>query len=478
MVKCENKIKYNFFMNNNEIWQAVLAELELSISKANFVTWFKNTGVISIQEGQVIVCVPNAFTKAWLEKKYHQPIIKSLERVTGKPVKKMEYKIENIKNVVEKNLVPPVENKENTTPATPPPQTEKSYSQLTPTSGGFSLNSKYTFDNFVVGKSSELAFAAAQAVVNRPGEAYNPLFVYGGVGLGKTHLLQAIGNQLLKARPNINIMYVSAEKFSNDFISSVKDGNARDFQNRYRLIDLLLIDDIQFIAGKDRTQESFFHTFNELHQQNKQIIITSDRPPKAIPALEDRLRSRFEWGMIADMGAPDFETRVAILQQKCAEKNFPLTEKLIQTVAATVQSNIRELEGALNKIIVFHQLKGAQPSPESIKNLLSSMESVSMRRSATPKQLIEVVGQFYNISGEDVLGKSREKKLSFPRQIIMFLLREELKMSYPSIGDELGGRDHTTAMHAHEKIAKELENDLKLKQEIELIKQRLYINNV
>lgn len=465
-------------MSNHETWQAVLAELELSISKPNFITWFKNTGIISNQDGQVAICVPNTFNKAWLEKKYHQLIIKSLERITEKPIKKLEYKIENIKKVIEQALT----DASMPTPASVPeteyvPQTPYLHA-ATNNHGGFSINSKYTFDNFVVGSGSELAYAAAQAVSNRPGEAYNPLFIYGGVGLGKTHLIQAVGNALLMKNPQINILYVSAEKFSNDFIESIRNGSAKDFQGRYRNIDVLLIDDIQFIAGKDRTQESFFHTFNELHQQNKQVILTSDRPPKAIPALEDRLKSRFEWGMIADVGAPDFETRVAILSKKCAEKVFSLSEKAIHTIATIVQNNIRELEGALNKIIVYHQLKNAEPTLESIKSLLSGLESASMKRSLTSKQLIQTVSEFYSLNLEDILGKNREKRLSFPRQIIMYLLRQELKMSYPAIGDELGGRDHTTAMHAHDKISKEVDNNLKLKQELELIKQRLYINNI
>jgi len=465
-------------MNNNEIWQAVLAELELSISKANFITWFKNTGIISHDEGCVILCVPNTFARAWLEKKYHQVIIKSLERITSKPIKKLEYKIDNIKNIVEKTAVE--ESAYKTEMTSSPAMENIEYVSRTPanTSGSFNLNPKYTFENFVVGKGTELAYAAAQAVTSRPGEAYNPLFIYGGVGLGKTHLIQAVGNQLLKNNPNINIMYVSAERFSNDFITSTREGTAKEFQNRYRNIDLLLIDDIQFIAGKDRTQESFFHTFNELHQQNRQVILTSDRPPKAIPALEDRLKSRFEWGMIADIVPPDYETRTAILQKKCAEKNYSLSPEIIKNIAAIIQSNIRELEGALNKIIVFHQLKNSVPTVESVKNLLSTVNSGSMRRSVTSNQIIEVVGQFYGINLIDILGKSREKKLSFPRQIIMYMLREELNMSYPTIGDELGGRDHTTAMHAHDKIRREVENDIKLKQEMELIKQRLYITNI
>ena len=457
-------------MNHHELWQAVLAELEISISKANFITWFKNTGIMSLGDGQVVVCVPNAFTKAWLEKKYHQYIIKSLERITEKPIKRLDYRIENMKTSSLTTSAPSL----SVLPSSGEGFTTQPAEQLD-NHGSFSLNPKYTFDTFVSGAGTELAFAAAQAVISRPGVAYNPLFIYGGVGLGKTHLLQAVGNELLKKNPKISILYVSAERFSNDFISSIKDGTAKDFQHRYRHIDVLLIDDIQFIAGKDRTQESFFHTFNELHQQNKQVIITSDRPPKAIPALEDRLKSRFEWGMIADVSAPDFETRVAILEKKCLEKAFILEGKLVHLIASIVQSNIRELEGALNKIIVFHQLKNTAPSSESIGSLLAGSGQASMRRSLTAPQLIETVSQMYGLTLDEILGKTREKKISFPRQIIMFLLREELKMSFPSIGDELGGRDHTTAMHAYEKIKRQLEDDLKLKQDIESLKQRLYI---
>lgn len=467
-------------MLNHETWQTVLAELELSISKANFITWFKNTGIISLEQGQVIVCVPNAFTRVWLEKKYHQTIIKSLERITGKPLKKLEYKIDSLKNIPEQSIGTPEIPKATTVPETKSAQNQNYYprSATVNNNGGFTVNPKYTFESFVVGKGSELAYAAAQAVVARPGVAYNPLFVYGGVGLGKTHLIQAVGNELLKTSPATQIMYVSAEKFSNDFIHSIKDRTAKDFQTRYRHIDLLLIDDIQFIAGKEGTQESFFHTFNELHQANKQVILTSDRPPKAIPALEDRLKSRFEWGMIADISAPDFETKVAILAKKCTEKNFQLPEKILQAIASNNQTNIRELEGALNKIIVFHQLKNMSPTIESVKSLLSSLGNFSARQLLTPGQLLETAGQFYSLSREDILGKNREKKISTPRQVIMFLMRAELKMSYPAIGDELGGRDHTTAMHAYEKITRESESDLKLKQEIDLLRQRIYMNNV
>ncbi len=459
-------------MTNHEIWQAVLAEFELKVSKANFTTWFRNTGISLLNNGQVVVCVPNNFTKSWLEKKYHSDIVKSLERVTGKPVKKVEYHVENIKNIEEKectlNEQPPVSSLETPIYSVPPKTIAAKYG----------LNPKYVFSTFIVGKGNELAHAAAQAVAARPGEAYNPLFIYGGVGLGKTHLLQAIGQTMLINNPQTKIIYVSSEKFTNEFVTSVKEGRIKEFKDRYRSADLLLIDDIQFIGGKEQTQEEFFHTFNELHQQGKQVVLTGDRPPKAIPALEDRLRSRFEWGMIADISAPDLETRAAILQSKCQEKNFKLNPEIVQLIAATVQSNIRELEGALNKVIAFHQLKSMEPTKETVKSVLSSFEAQSMKRSLTPKELINLTAEFYDVALNDITGKSREKRLALPRQIIMYLLREELKMSYPAIGNELGGRDHTTAMHAHTKIGTDLENDLKLKQELEAIKQRLYVNNI
>lgn len=462
-------------MTNYEIWQAVLAEFELTLSKANFTTWFKNTGIASYENGQVVVCVPNAFTKSWLEKKYHSTIVKILERVTGKPVKKIEYAVDNVRNIKEQECVSTSVTTENT------PSVHVSIAPLPKKAllvQQFGLNAKYVFETFVVGKGNELAHAAAQAVASRPGEAYNPLFIYGGVGLGKTHLIQAIGHTMLMNNQNVKILYVSSEKFTNEFVTSVKEGRAKEFKDRYRNVDLLLIDDIQFIGGKEQTQEEFFHTFNELHQQGKQVVMTSDRPPKAIPALEDRLRSRFEWGMIADISAPDLETRMAIIQKKASERQFPISPDIQNLIAVNIQTNVRELEGALNKIIAYHELKNVPPTEESIRHILSSFQEQNMRRSLTPKDLIEEIIKFYDIKMEDVVGKSREKRFAFPRQIIMYLLREELKLSYPNIGEELGGRDHTTAMHAHSKIVKDVENDLKLKQDIELIKQRLYSNKI
>jgi chromosomal replication initiator protein len=335
------------------------------------------------------------------------------------------------------------------------------------------LNARYTFANFIVGKGNELAQAAAKAVAERPGVAYNPLFFYGGVGLGKTHLVQAIGNEIRKKHPEKKVLYVTCETFTNEFIDAVRSGRGKQFHDIYRGVDVLLIDDIQFISGKTETQEAFFHTFNDLYHANKQIVISSDRHPKAIPTLENRLISRFEAGMITDIAPPDFETRTAILSAKCQEKHYSLPQEIIHLLAAHVQHNVRELEGALNKIIAFHQLKNIPPTLEFVKTLLASTQPVP-RKNFTPKQLVQLVASFYDLRIEDLLGKSREKRLAYPRQIIMYLLRVESRASFPAIGHELGDRDHTTAMHACEKINRDIENDPRVKHEIDLIKERLY----
>ncbi|MCR4311994.1 MAG: chromosomal replication initiator protein DnaA, partial [Candidatus Uhrbacteria bacterium] len=348
-----------------------------------------------------------------------------------------------------------------------------SYSESA-SNGTITINPLYTFNTFVVGKQNELAHAAAQAVANQPGGTYNPLFIYGGVGLGKTHLLHGIANEIRRRNGNVRILYVTCERFTNDFINAIRSGKGKEFKDRYRNVDLLLIDDIQFITGKEGTQEEFFHTFNALHQENKQIVVCSDRPPRSIAGLEKRLQSRLEWGMLVDVGTPDLETRIAILQRKCMEKNFSLDRDILHYVASTIYSNVRELEGALNKIIAVHQFRGMQPTLEGVKPIVASFESENVRKTVTPRQLITVVSEYFDITIEDILGKSREKKLAFPRQIIMYLLREEMKNSYPAIGTELGGRDHTTAMHAYTKIAELLIADEKLQKDLELIKQKLY----
>ena len=448
-------------MNNNQLWQAVLGEIELNLSKANFTTWFKNTFISSLEDDKVVICVPNTFTKAWLEKKYHQEIANALSNVHDKKVKEIFYKVEIKKTGAVTDLLSKIKIKKSYEGNDEPVAINR-----------FGLNSRYIFDNFIVGKGNELAHAASQAVSANPGKAYNPFFIYGGVGLGKTHLLQAIGHEVLKG--SNNVLYVTCEKFTNDYIQSVKSGHAKDFKDRYRNVDLLLIDDVQFMAGKDGTQEEFFHTFNELHQTNKQIVLTSDRPPKSIPALEKRLISRFEWGMVADVAQPDVETRIAILESKCKEKNYSLQEEILNYIANSVQNNIRELEGALNRIIAYHEFNNSKPSFDTTKEILESLVASTKTKSTTCKNIIDAVSRFYDIDIKDLAGKSRKKELVFPRQITMYLLRKELNTSYPTIGQELGGRDHTTAMHAYNKIEKEIDEKERTKQDIESIVQLLY----
>ncbi len=456
-------------MNTHELWQACLGELELKLSKANFTTWFKNTFISECGGNQIIIAVPNTFTKAWLEKKYNKDISISLQNLTNNVIKNIAYRVESKQQPTIIEVPTKIESKKETPthPSVVMPQNENVACEL-------GLNPRYTFNAFIVGKQSELATAAAQAVSSQPGSVYNPLFVYGGVGLGKTHLLQAIGHEVIKKAPGSRVLYVTSEKFTNDFIHSVRTGKARDFKDRYRTVDVLLIDDIQFITGKEGTQEEFFHTFNALHQDNKQIVLSSDRAPKAIPALEHRLLSRFEWGMMVDVGTPDFETRSAILEAKCREREFQIEKEILQHVANIVQSNVRELEGALNKIIAYHQFKNIEPNIDTVKPILSSFQPIKNKKSVTPKQLIQTVSVYYDLRIDELLGKSREKRLAYPRQIIMYLMREEMKSSYPSIGQELGGRDHTTAMHAYDKINRLLTDDETLKNDLELIKQKLY----
>jgi chromosomal replication initiator protein len=465
-----NKIKIPMDEKNQLLWNAVLGELELVLSKASFTTWLKNTFIMHNDSGRVTIGVPNTFSQAWLKQKYHQQIYKIIQSKSEERIKEIVYKVQTIKGFEEQ-----VEQLKKEPQKSAVSNTNQPGHRINSFEVYNGINSKYTFDSFVVGKNSELARAAAQAVANAPGTTYNPLFIYGGVGLGKTHLMQAIGNQVLSRDPSKKIVYATCEQFTNDFISSIQAGNPERFTSLYRTADVLLIDDIQFLTGKEGTQDAFFHTFNDLHQKNKQVVITSDRPPKAIATLEDRLLSRFEWGMIADISQPDLETRIAILESKCHDKQFELEREIIQYITMNIQNNIRELEGALNKIIAYYQLNQLEPTLESVKSVLFSLSNSSRKNdSVTIKKLLETVGDFYEIEHAELLGKSREKRYAFPRQIIMYLMREELRYSYPTIGAEIGGRDHTTAMHAYSKISNVVEHDEKVRQEINLLKQKLY----
>ena len=453
---------------NDRLWQATLGELELKISKASFTTWFKNTFISQIDGNKAVVGVPNAFAKAWLEGKYHNFIIETIKSLTENEILQVEYKVESF------NLKAQPENQ---LPQATVAESEQKAEEKNRTSKTTGLNPRYTFDNFIVGKGNELAQAAAKACAEKPGGVYNPLFIYGGTGLGKTHLMQAIGHGVQKNRPKAKVLYVSSEAFTNEFIQAIFKGSMTAFRDRWRSVDMLLVDDVQFLAGKEGTQEEFFHTFNALYQANKQIILSSDRPPKAIAALEARLLSRFEWGMIADILEPDLETRIAILRAKCKEKVCGLDDECLNFIANVIQDNIRELEGALNRIMATHNLSKKPITLESIKEILSLVSraaNAKRRNAVTPKQIIATVCQFFDVKVTEVLGQSRKSELVKPRQMIMFLMREEISASFPAIGEELGGRDHSTAMHAVDKINKQSKADPKMQQDIKLIRQRLY----
>ena len=442
-------------MTNEELWQAALGEIELNLSKANFITWFKNTGVLEKKDGFATISVPNGFSKEWLSNKYQKLILKSLRNLSPD--------IKNVDFVISTTL-----SSSQIIPSSPNISIQK-YTEKQPqleNQAGFeefkvnkdtNLNPKYTFDSFVVGSFNELAQAAAKAVVQNLGTLYNPLFIYGGVGLGKTHLLQAIGNEVIDQNKK-RVKYTSSERFSSELIYSLREGKIDRFKEEYRKIDVLIIDDIQFLAGKEKTQEEFFHIFNALYQKNKQIILSSDRPPKAIATLEERLRSRFEGGMTADISYPDFETRLVIIKTKADEKKYCLPEDVLEYIATNIKKNIRELEGALNRVMAFVQINNTPPSIDDTAKILSSVIAPP-RKLISYKNIIKAVSEFYDITTSDLTTKCRRREIVWPRQITMFLMREELKNSYPFIGEKLGGKDHTTVMYACEKIKTKLSQD-------------------
>ncbi len=458
-------------MTLEELWQTALGEIELNISRANFITWFRETGILKIQDGIATISVPNGFSKEWLENKYNKLILKALRNISS-DIKELKFIINNQKIITKKE-------KENNAPILK----NNSYNLEQPfqeleIDKETNLNPKYTFDNFIVGSFNELAQAAAKAVVNNPGELYNPLFIYGGVGLGKTHLIQAVGNAILnKYKRKKKIKYTSSEKFTSELVNALHNGKIETFKEDYRQIDILIIDDVQFLSGKEKTQEEFFHTFNFLYQQNKQIILSSDRPPKSIATLEERLRSRFEGGMIADISYPDLETRLAILKFKAEEKKIHLSEEVLNYLASNIQKNIRELEGALNRLIAATSLTNLNlldinQVNKVLNNIISPPKKVT-----NYKNILQAVAEFYDINYQDLINRSRKKEVVYPRQIAMYLMRDELKKSFPFIGDKLGGRDHTTVMYAYEKMSKEIEKNSSLQQEINLILEKVYNKN-
>lgn len=449
----------------SDLWEKTVNIIKAELTEVGFNTWIKCIEPVGITQDTIYLSVPNDFTKGILEARYKDLISNAIKLVSSKkyeinfllPSDEMTKELEYSSNSKDKN-----KNKEKHN------QDELSTSYLNP---------KYTFDTFVIGNSNRFAHAASLAVAESPAKAYNPLFIYGGVGLGKTHLMHAIGHYILESSPNAKVVYVSSEKFTNELINSIKDDKNVEFRNKYRNVDVLLIDDIQFIAGKERTQEEFFHTFNSLHESNKQIIISSDRPPKEIPTLEDRLRSRFEWGLIADIQPPDFETRIAILKKKADVENLNIPNEVMVYVANKIQSNIRELEGALIRIVAFSSLTNKEISvdlaSEALKDIISNRNS----KQITTGLIQDVVASYYNLRIDDFKSKRRTRNVAFPRQIAMYLARKLTDLSLPKIGEEFGGRDHTTVIHAYEKISNDIEKDDALKDTIDELTKRLKQNN-
>jgi chromosomal replication initiator protein len=459
-------------MQQAGLWQAVLGEIELSLSRGNFVTWFKSTSLLKEVDGVVVIGVPNIFIKQQLERKYNDLILQTLQK-NGVTVESIEYKIAAVSRPEPTaDIIEP-------TPAAP--LTDRlATKSLTADIGGNSfshsyrqgLNERYTFDNFIVGSSNELAFAACQAVATSPGTRYNPLFLYGGVGIGKTHLIQAVGNVVLAREPNAKVLYISTEQFVQEFVDALRFRKTADFASYYRTADVLIVDDVQFIAGKEKMQEEFFHTFNALHQANKQIILSSDKPPKDIPTLEDRLRSRFTGGMSIDMQIPDYETRCAIVQAKAQSHEIALPQEVVEYLANNARTNIRELEGALNQLLAFCEMRGLEPTLSIASSLLTVSKIRPKHLSA--KQIIERTARHFQIPIDDILGPKRDKDIVVPRQIAMYMLRSELHLSFPKIAHELGRKDHTTAIHSVEKIEKESRLDASVRMAISEIKEHLY----
>lgn len=476
------------------IWNAVLGEIELNISKPQFNTWIKNTYPIHLDNKEIVVSVSSTFTKDWLLNKFNSDILKSLQKITGQAlfvryvvqgvVKKNDLSNDTPEEKKDSNSVKSVidlkSKKIEQRVVNNTPQNNYSYNSnfnqsqnvIIPNQNSNALiRSNYTFDNFIVGPSNELAYAAAKSVAQNPGTLYNPLFIYGGVGLGKTHLIQSIANSVMSQGKSV--LYVTSDEFISDLMKSIGGKTMDSFKRRYRVVDLLIIDDIQFIQGKEGTQQEVFNTFNELYGHNKQIIFTSDRPPSAIQQLSDRLKSRFEGGMIVDVTTPEFETRVAILKNKCVQKNFNIDDSILHVIADKVRSNVRELEGALNKIIARVQLLNIEITPDLVDKLIEGAR-VHTQRSISETSIIDTVCEHFGLKKEDIMSKNRKKAISYARQIIMFLLREELKLSFPNIGQSLGGRDHSTVMHAYNKVNKDFKKDSPTQQDVNLIKNKLY----
>jgi chromosomal replication initiator protein len=455
-------------MNAEQAWQSVLGQLQMEMPRASFDTWVRDTKPISYQNGQLVIGVRNAYARDWLENRLASTVSRLLVGIVNASV--------NVDFVVNGNEYEPVL-EERPSLRTQTESFDRGYTSTDspadvyePPSRPSNMNPRYLFDTFVVGSGNRLANAACLAVAEKPARAYNPLFLYGGVGLGKTHLLHAIGNACHQR--GLHVLYVSSEEFTNDMINAIRTHTNQAFREKYRSADVLLVDDIQFIAGKESTQEEFFHTFNTLHGQDKQIIVSSDRPPKSLNTLDERLRSRFEWGLTADIQPPDLETRLAILRSKAERNSRQIPDEILETIARRVQSNIRELEGALNRVLAFSDLSGTMLTPNLVEVALADL--LPQRHDVEPEKIIELVAREWQTTVDALIGRDRSQKIALPRQVAMYLMRKETDASLPQIGEILGGRDHTTVMYAIEKITSDIETKTDLRKRVVNVKQQLY----
>ncbi len=447
-------------MTKENLWESALAQIQLNISEANFNTWFRNTTIVDYNGDNITIAVPNSFVKEWLESKYHKIIIKTLKKI-NKEVVKVNYSIDNSLSLSEDSRE---ENREENIN-----QMELLEVNIDNDTG---LNPKYSFDNFIIGPFNELAHAACFAVSENPGSIYNPLFIYSKTGLGKTHLLQSVGNKIKEKNKKKIIFYIQAKELISEIISSIRSNKMEEFKNKYKGIDVFIIDDIQFLSGKEKTQEEFFHIFNKLYEKNKQIILSSDRLPKSISSLTDRLKSRFEGGMIADISYPDIETRAAILKAKAQEKNFSLNDDICYYIAENTQKNIRELEGILNKLIIQQQLNKKSLNIENTKKILKNILQDNSNSYSFSK-ILKAVSNFYDINEKDILSSSRKKELVKARQMIIYILRKDLGYSYPCIAKKLGGKDHTTIIYSFNKIERDIKKDNNIQENFSYIKESL-----
>ena len=448
-------------MNSQAIWQGVLGEIEVSIPPSSFSTWFKSTELDIISDDEVAVLSPNPFVLTQLEKRYYQRIADGLKR-NGLAVSTIHFRPKKVATRRQR-----LNRDEPHSTATSPSIIKQANKSTT------NLNPRYTFDNFIVGSSNDLAHAACQAIAANPGTKYNPLYLYGGSGLGKTHLMQAVGNEIIKRQPSARVLYTTTETFVSEFLDSIRF-KKKGFSDKYRNVDVLIVDDMQFIANKEKTQDEFFHTFNDLHQHDKQIIISSDKPPKSIPTLTDRLRSRFEWGMTIDVQMPDYETRCAIVTAKAGLSNIELSADVVEYLATNFKTNIRELEGALNQLLAYAEMQNITPDAETAEGLLGNIKR-SRPQHITAKQIIDKTARHFGVEVKDVCSPRRDKYIMQPRQIAMYLLRSELKMSFPKIAQELGRKDHTTAIHSVDKISKEMLISVNIREQINDIRDKLYV---